>query len=518
MKRALAIALLTLFLSSFYLFIGPKVAPDGLVFLGRHNLNSQDTYTYLSFIEQARHGDLLFKNLYTSEPQPAIFFRPVYLITGWLANILNLSNISAFHLMRIILGAVFLLATWKFLGLFFEEVKNRPIAFILICLSSGLAMGFWIPEANTFLSLTDSPHFIFSQLLIMTTFWFFLTSLRQRRLWLCFAAGLAMLVLSFDHPFDPPIIILALIFYAGTLALRDLKIDWGLIFKITLVAIPGLVGLGFYFWTMKTYPAILTWGVQNNLPSPAFYYYLLGYGLLLPLAILGIKQAFAEGESKGLLLLAWVFASAVLLYSPFNSQRRFSNGLHIPIAILAAYGLPIVLKTITNYFRQLGWNLKLVETIFIILAISILFASNGYSVYQDWQVFKSDKTDYYYYYLPKTELEAINWLKENTPQDSVIGSNWFYGNLIPGLTGRRIFLGHQIQTINPEQKVKEIESFVNLDTETQARQFLRKWNVNYLFFGVGDSLLRGNFKPGEKKYLQEVYNRDGDKIYKVLND
>jgi len=76
-KLALVLIVLTLLLSSAYVVLGPVTGPKGLEFLGRHNINSQDTYTYLSFIDQARHGAMLFKNIYTPEISPAIFFHPV---------------------------------------------------------------------------------------------------------------------------------------------------------------------------------------------------------------------------------------------------------------------------------------------------------------------------------------------------------------------------------------------------------------------------------------------------------
>ncbi len=484
--------ILTLFLSSAYLILGPVSGPKGLEFLGRHNINSQDTYTYLSFIDQARHGALLFKNLYTPEVQPAVFFHPAYLAAGWLANIFNLSNIAAFHLTRIIIGAAFLLVAWKFLG-------NVP-AFAMLCLSSGFLADPWIPEANTFLTLADSPHLIFSQLLVMGIFGFFLA----KKPWL---AGLLMLILAFDHPFDVPVIILALGFY-WWVKRQELK-------SIILTVMPAVAGLGYYFWAMKTYPAIAAWNAQNNLLSPDFYYFILGYGLLWILAALGIKRAFVHNERKALILLCWIFASVVLLYSPLGPQRRFVSGLHIPIVILAGYGVTVILEKVITYFNQLKWNPKVVAAVFTTLLVVIFFGSNGFAIYQDWKLFRADKIDNYYYYLPPSELAAINWLKNNTSPEAIVGTNWFYGNVIPGLTGRRVFLGHRIQTVDPDAKIKEIGEFVNSDTDQQAKDFLKKWGINYFFFGVGDSLLRGNFKPEEKPYFQKVYDKDGDRIYKV---
>ena len=57
-----------------------------------------DGNTYLSFMNQAKEGKLLFTNMYTSEEVPSIMFRPTYLLAGWLSYATRLPNIVVYHL------------------------------------------------------------------------------------------------------------------------------------------------------------------------------------------------------------------------------------------------------------------------------------------------------------------------------------------------------------------------------------------------------------------------------------
>jgi hypothetical protein len=334
-------------------------------------------------------------------------------------------------------------------------------AFLFLCFSSGLgflvakwfpnSIDLWVSEANTFLSLNQAPHFIVSQGLIVIVFWLFFLSVTRKQYRFAVLAGLASLILSFEHPFDLPVVMLTIGLYTTTIILCQQKIDLKLASLAFLSFGPGFLGLSFYYWAVKSSLVIQTWNLQNQMLSPSLYDWLVGYGLLIPLSLFGVSRSFANKE-KGLLLLSWVLATVVLLFSPFSIQRRFANGLHIPLVILAAYGLEIILERFRNR-----------RVLLVIIITMILFASNAYNIYQDISGFQSDKTDDYYYYLPKKEIEAINWFKTTPDSDKVIVSTWFYGNLIPGLTGRRVYQGHAVQTVNAQEKTKLLDEFLVMD-------------------------------------------------------
>ena len=120
--------------------------------------------------------------------------------------------------------------------------------------------------------------------------------------------------------------------------------------------LPALVTLplsAYTFWVTQADPVLRGWTAQNLTPSPPVWDYVLGYGLILALAVPGAVVAARRRSDTDLLLLAWVGVTALLLYAPFALQRRFSLGLHVPLAILAAMGLFRMAKR----KRVWGWAL-----------------------------------------------------------------------------------------------------------------------------------------------------------------
>src|SRR5690242_2618459 len=156
-----------------YFYLHPQ---QDLVFLGRRYVNSQDTYTYLSFIEQAKQGRILFENLYTTEAQTHSLLRPSYLVIGKVAQSTGTSSIIAYHAARLVLSLLFCAALYHFLKHFFKDERERFLAYALILTSSGVgwvlahwsqtSTDLWIPEGNTFMMLGEAPHFILSQILM----------------------------------------------------------------------------------------------------------------------------------------------------------------------------------------------------------------------------------------------------------------------------------------------------------------------------------------------------------------
>jgi hypothetical protein len=128
-KHIILISCLVIFLVNvpilfFYLF--PK---DGLFFLGRRVINSQDLYTYLSYIEQSKQGSWLLQNLYTTEPQTGTLVRPSYVLIGKFAHIFNLTSLAAYHVARVFFSIIFCAVLYQFIKKLFDKSDERILAF-----------------------------------------------------------------------------------------------------------------------------------------------------------------------------------------------------------------------------------------------------------------------------------------------------------------------------------------------------------------------------------------------------
>ncbi|PJA90813.1 MAG: hypothetical protein CO135_04035 [Candidatus Levybacteria bacterium CG_4_9_14_3_um_filter_35_16] len=486
---------------------------DNLVFLNRRLTNSQDVYTYVSFIEQAKQGKILFENLFSSEPQTSSILRPSYLLIGNFAKIFNVSSIFTYNLFRILFSLTFCFILYKFLSRFFETEKKRLFAFSLILTSAGLgwlsfffplnSTDLWVPESITFMSFSEAPHFMLSQTLMLLGFYYFLEFTAKKKLLKLIYSFIFITFLTLEHPFNVIVIISSVVVY----------LLWTGYPRIKTLLIGALFSLGLIFQFFFAYlnPTLKNWK-EASLASPSPEQYLMGFGLLLIFTIFGIEQAFRNKDNELKILLTWIFFTAILIYAPLNPQRRFLEGVHIPISLVAVFGI----ITIFSYLRKtLKENAGFILPKIAGFLIIILSLSSFFSIFRDFQTIAKDNPKDYYYYLNPSEPEAMDLIKKRTNSNDVILSNWFYGNLIPGLTGRKVYVGHKYQTFEFDNKVNKINSFLLEKNDKTALSFLQSNKISYIFLGVNDSMLKYGFKPDKKPYLQKVYAKNGVFVYKV---
>jgi hypothetical protein len=328
-------------------------------------------------------------------------------------------------------------------------------------------------------------------------FFLFISFLEKKKLIYIFLSTLLFLFLSFEHPYNI-FVIGPTIFFTSLFSKQKL-------FKSSVLASISSFGIIYQLWQAIANPILKSWQVKLISSSPTSY--LAGFGLLIPFSIIGAENFIKENAIKHKLILIWLFTTAVLLYAPFDFQRRMAEGIHIPLVILTATGL----FTVSGRFKQ---EIRL----FIVYGtIFILSLSSFYTIFNDFIVIGKDSIQSYYYYISKPESEGIKWLKNNTNENDGILSNWFFGNIIPGLTGRKVYLGHKAQSGNFDQKVELINSFLLNKNNADSINFLKQNRITYIFIGNNDSLVTYGFKPDDKLFLKKVYAKEGVLIYKVIS-
>src|SRR5581483_5360021 len=224
------------------------IAPAGTRFTGLHATNQADLGVYLALIEEARRGHFLLHNLFTPEPHPGIQVRPLYELGGLLAA-LGASNLLAYHLLRVLAVLAFVPALHALARRFLASPRERLAAVLLACFASGLgwlapldaprealSVDLWMPEAVTFASLYESPHFTLSLALLALLLAWTQDALEgpatpPARLAL---GGALALLLALEHPYD---IFMLLPVVALAVAARRRGLAW-------LVALGAGAGVG----------------------------------------------------------------------------------------------------------------------------------------------------------------------------------------------------------------------------------------------------------------------------------
>lgn len=505
-------------------------------FMADNPLGSADTNVYFSFMKQAEQGRVFAENLFTSEPQHGSLLHPLWLLLGWIAGLFHLSIPLVYHTARAMLGVVFLTMAYRIIAALFTDTRSRLIALTLLAFSSGLGTFFsigdwnnysvlllllpadqWVSESNTFLTLMHSPLFILSQILLVSIAWSLVRDrdAQQNPFWL----GCLVFLLGLVHPYDlVTVAALAVAFILVRALVKDssqtAKVLRRSIRRFAVVGLFAIPPVIYYYLTGKIEPAIGLWSRQNVTESPLPHSYILGYGAILVFAVVGFA-AWRKTKNPGkLLVLAWTVTSIILLYVPVQINRRFSNGLHIPLVLLATVGISLLWdwaeKKLTAHLTlhhaslaALGWmvGIALFFSNTVLLAKALFVESHP----ADASIYASRST-----------IAAMDWLEKNAPRESTVMSGFLDGNLLPARTGLRVYVGHGHQTIDWGRKVNFVtqkffrERYKNAD----RRQFLIDNNIAYLFYGPDEKSL-GNFQPQNAPYLLRVF-ADGDvSVYRV---
>lgn len=188
--------------------------------------------------------------------------------------------------------------------------------------------------------------------------------------------------------------------------------------------------------------------------------------------------------------------TGVYVSSAFIRLEVFAS---ISLIILASIALSILSKEIftINLSRVKSYTLKISYVLFILIlfAIPLTFPANG-----NW----INASDYPptiltggTNHLPSNDwLETMEWIKLNTPENSVIASWWDYGYWIQTLSERATLADNS--TLNAGGLIQRIAELF-LSSPNDAWETLRKINVDYVVVFVAGEKLNADI-GGESVY------------------
>lgn len=524
------------------------LAKPGTVYTGLL-INVEDG-SYLSIIEQGRQGNWTYRNLFTSESHQPAFIQGFYLSLGHLGRLFGLSTVATWHTGLFIANLIFFITLYGFLAHIFPNLLQRHVAYALIILGGGfdwlpfppwlerpntleaVPVDLFMPEVHPFFSSLTYPHFIAGVTLIMLTLWFTFAALtatpgssrpRRQSLSLAVAAGLTNLLLAIVYPFLLLLIAGVLAVYYLLLLWQTKQLLWAKALIIAIVFAIPLPLLIYYASVLMANPIMRRWNAQAVTLSPNPLHFILAYLPYLLLALLTLrlfKKPAVPGKHIITFLWVWVVVAFALLYTPVNPQRRFVEGLQIPLAILATISLfEWSLPWLSNnrLFRSLAqrprYSLAGLQKLTLLLLISTISLIHLF-IYTATLLSLTGRQAYPLF-RPAAELEAAHWLQQHTGPDDVILSSYWTGSWLPSSSGNRVVVGHLYETAFFSQKLNEVEQFFSTTTPDQSRQqLLARYQVTYLFWGRAEQQL-GQFDPTSATYLQPVFENDELSLYQV---
>jgi hypothetical protein len=184
-----------------------------------------DTAQYFSWMRDHRSAWLVSNRL-TPEANPPALFNLLWLAMGRIQAATGWDTLVLFHGVRVLAGAILLMALYPLCVLFTRNRVERISAYLVVTLGSGLGwvwvvakylgglsgvpfpLDIYVAEPNTLFILAAFPHFTIATTLIVGCFWCFLEAQRRRSTGLAAAAALLGLLLTLQHAYDLLIITL----------------------------------------------------------------------------------------------------------------------------------------------------------------------------------------------------------------------------------------------------------------------------------------------------------------------
>ena len=125
-------------------------------------------------------------------------------------------------------------------------------------------------------------------------------------------------------------------------------------------------------------------------------------------------------------------------------------------------------------------------------------------------------TGSYVMYPLKDFIAAMKYVQDATSRDSVILSETTAGNYIPAQAGNTVYVGHANTVKAEEKEVRVKEFFSGRMKPDEARAFLTRENLHWIFFGPQEKE-DGGVSDLTKVYpfLQQAYKNTFVTIYRL---
>ncbi len=478
-------------------------------------LNPIDGNSYLAKMQQGFSGEWSFQLPYTAQKNQQAYIFSFYLFLGHLAQLLHISVMFMFHIVRIFAAIFMFFMMKKFVDLL--EVSARYGKFFLLAImllgggmgwlymiSGNLPADFWVAEAYPILSAISNPHFSLSIALILSAL--ILSFEDYSRWWHTVAFFLIGFLLAVISPFS--VLIVWIILFG------QVFIKWKECRKITITnfimtALGSLPLVLYQFIAVKNDPILNGWNAQNITPAPTLINFLFSFSpflIGLPILYLMINR---KGEirltSMEKTLLIWLVSVIILLYLPLNLQRRFLVAFYVPVVSLFFLFLNRYLNIQQDWKEK---NKIRINTVITLLAIPstiliLLGALTAISV----------RNENLFY--PAELVAPANWLKNTTMPGTVVLTGPRTGLLLPSLSPIKTVYGHPFETVNANQTLNQLIEFLSNENPENALSQLRIWQVDYIFYGSEERSLSS---PLILESFPLVYEDKNVQIFKVSND
>ena len=112
-------------------------------------------------------------------------------------------------------------------------------------------------------------------------------------------------------------------------------------------------------------------------------------------------------------------------------------------------------------------------------------------------------------------MDGIFYLRDKTPQESVVLTYITSGNFIPAFADNYVYIGHANTPAESEKEEIAASFFKGEMSEEYVLKFLKKERISYIYYGPQERALGGPVDLREKyNFLSSVYSNKQVAVYK----
>lgn len=437
-------------------------------------LNHLDQTYYLA-AQRSVARRLPTRNRFTSEPGAPGPIAPLYPLLGRVQRATGLPALVVYHLPRMLAVLALPSALAFFFGLCFPLRRDAAVWGVLLTLfaSGGYTLGrglplmsrssdSWVPEANALISSTVFPHFAVSYVGVVLAFSSLAMCIRGRSVIPTLGVGaVAGALLGLGHSFLllPYLAVLVMVVVGSLPATRVRVRDIGRFLPALALLVPLAPVLYSLHAEQARFEQLQGQGFPTT-PSDVWWTWVLGFGVLSPLAVAGAVYWSKPSQRDAMvrLLAWWAILQTVLLFTPVPVfQRRFSEGLVVPIAAFAAFAvsqLAASARPVLAGMLRLSLGALLIAGPVLILQ---RLGSDGLYVSDD-----------------------VIALAQTVESDDLVLSNDALSDILPAFSDVSVFTGRTVETLHYRQKRLSATHYAQDPTSRSSREWLLREGISVI--------------------------------------